>query len=45
VTVAPQETPIVCMQNGVENERRVLRRFPRTYAMCVMCPAPTSDPG
>jgi 2-dehydropantoate 2-reductase len=28
VTVAPQETPIVCMQNGVENERRVLRRSP-----------------
>ncbi len=39
VQVAPPETPIVCMQNGVENERRVLRRFPRTYAMCVMCPA------
>jgi ketopantoate reductase len=31
VTVAPQETPIVCMQNGVENERRVLRRFPLQY--------------
>ena len=45
VTVAPQETPIVCMQNGVENERRVLRRFPRTYAMCVMCPASHLSPG
>jgi 2-dehydropantoate 2-reductase len=45
VTVAPQETPIVCMQNGVENERRVLRRFPRTHAMCVMCPASHLSPG
>ena len=45
VTVAPQETPIVCMQNGVENERRVLRRFPRTYGMCVMCPASHVRPG
>ena len=45
VTVAPQETPIVCMQNGVENERRVLRRFPRTYGMCVMCPASHVKPG
>jgi 2-dehydropantoate 2-reductase len=45
VTVAPQETPIVCMQNGVENERRVLRRFPRTYGMCVMLPASHLRPG
>ena len=45
VTVADSETPIVCMQNGVENERRVLRRFPRTYAMCVMCPATHLRPG
>ncbi len=45
VQVAPPETPVVCMQNGVENERRVLRRFPRTYAMCVMCPATHLRPG
>ncbi len=45
VAVAPPDTPIVCMQNGVENERRVLRRFPRTYAMCVMCPATHLKPG
>jgi 2-dehydropantoate 2-reductase len=45
VRVAPPETPVVCMQNGVENERRVLRRFPRTYAMCVMCPATHLRPG
>jgi 2-dehydropantoate 2-reductase len=35
----PRDTPVVCMQNGVANERRVLRRFPNTYGMCVMCPA------
>jgi len=43
--VAPPETAVVCMQNGVENERRVLRRFPNTYAMCVMCPASHLRPG
>jgi 2-dehydropantoate 2-reductase len=42
---APAATPIVCMQNGVENERRVLRHFPRTYGMCVMCPASQLRPG
>ena len=45
VLVAPPETAVVCMQNGVENERRVLRRFPHTYAMCVMCPATHVSPG
>jgi 2-dehydropantoate 2-reductase len=43
--VAFPDTPVVCMQNGVENERRVLRRFPNTYAMCVMCPATHLRPG
>ncbi|MDA8358724.1 MAG: 2-dehydropantoate 2-reductase [Actinomycetota bacterium] len=37
--VAPASTPIVCAQNGVENERRVLRRFEHTYGMCVVCAA------
>ena len=37
--------PVVCMQNGVENERRVLRHFPHTYGMCVMCPATQLRPG
>jgi 2-dehydropantoate 2-reductase len=45
VLTAPPDTPVVCMQNGVENERRVLRRFPRTYGMCVMCPASHLRPG
>ncbi len=45
VAAAPPGTPLVCMQNGVENERRVLRHFPHTYAMCVMCPATQLRPG
>jgi 2-dehydropantoate 2-reductase len=45
MAVAPPATPIVCMQNGVENERRVVRQFPHTYAMCVMCPATHLAPG
>jgi 2-dehydropantoate 2-reductase len=45
ITTAPPGTPVVCMQNGVENERRVLRHFPNTYAMCVMCPATHLRPG
>jgi len=43
--VAPPRAPVVCMQNGVENERRVLRHFPNTYGMCVMCPATQLRPG
>jgi len=43
--VAPPSTPVVCMQNGVENERRVLRHFPNTYGVCVMCPATQLRPG
>jgi 2-dehydropantoate 2-reductase len=41
----PPATPIVCAQNGVDNERSVLRRFPNVYGMCVMCPATHLDPG
>ncbi len=43
--VAPPDAAVVCMQNGVENERRVLRHFPNTYGMCVMCPASQLRPG
>jgi 2-dehydropantoate 2-reductase len=45
MAVAPPDTPVVCMQNGVENERRVLRHFSHTYGMCVMCPATQIRPG
>jgi 2-dehydropantoate 2-reductase len=45
LVVAPPAAPVVCMQNGVENERRVLRHFPNTYGICVMCPASQLRPG
>ena len=45
LVAAPPDAPVVCMQNGVENERRVLRHFPNTYGMCVMCPASQLRPG
>ena len=43
--IAPHDVTVVCAQNGVENERLALRRFPRTYAMCVMLPADHLEPG
>lgn len=43
--VAPKETPIVCLQNGVANERAALRLFPNVYGVCVMCPATHVEPG
>jgi 2-dehydropantoate 2-reductase len=42
---APPATPIVCMQNGVENERIALRRFPDVYGGLVMCPTAHLQPG
>lgn len=39
------DLPIVCMQNGVDNERQALRRFSRVYGMCVMLPADHLTPG
>jgi 2-dehydropantoate 2-reductase len=42
---APPALPVVCLQNGVENERRVLRHFDHVYGVCVMCPATHLVPG
>ena len=42
---APRDLPVVCMQNGVENERQALRRFRRVYGMCVMAPTTHLEPG
>jgi 2-dehydropantoate 2-reductase len=42
---ARPDTPIVCVQNGVENERRALRAFSNVYGVCVMCPAAHLQPG
>jgi 2-dehydropantoate 2-reductase len=41
----PSSLPIVCAQNGVENERVALRSFSDVYGMCVMCPATHLEPG
>jgi 2-dehydropantoate 2-reductase len=42
---APPGLPIVCMQNGVENERLALRLFEDVYGAVVMVPAAHLDPG
>ena len=42
---APLATPIVCMQNGVENERLALRLFANVYGAVVMVPAAHIEPG
>ena len=43
--VAPPSTPVVCMQNGVANERVALRYFASVYGVCVVCPAAHLEPG
>ncbi|MEZ7129587.1 ketopantoate reductase family protein [Nonomuraea sp. AD125B] len=40
-----RDLPVVCAQNGVANEREVLRRFPDVYGMCVWLPAQHLEPG
>jgi 2-dehydropantoate 2-reductase len=42
---APPDTPIVCLQNGVENERLALRMFARVYGALVMAPTAHLVPG
>jgi 2-dehydropantoate 2-reductase len=42
---APPGIAVACFQNGVENERVVLRHFAGTYAVCVMSPTAHIDPG
>ncbi|MGB0112931.1 MAG: ketopantoate reductase C-terminal domain-containing protein, partial [Ilumatobacteraceae bacterium] len=39
------DQPIVCLQNGVDNERQALRLFPNVYGICVMLPADHLAPG
>ena len=38
-------TPIVCVQNGVENERVALRRFSEVYGAAVLAPTAHLEPG
>jgi 2-dehydropantoate 2-reductase len=42
---AGADVPVVCCQNGVENERLAARRFARVYAMLVALPATFMEPG
>jgi 2-dehydropantoate 2-reductase len=44
-SVASPDTPIVCLQNGVANERMALRRFANVYGVCVYCAAGHLAPG
>ncbi|HEV8718546.1 MAG TPA: 2-dehydropantoate 2-reductase N-terminal domain-containing protein [Candidatus Binatia bacterium] len=37
--------PVVCCQNGVDNERMAARRFARVYGMVVWVPATYLEPG
>lgn len=39
------DQPIFCAQNGVENERRALRRFANVHGVTVMLPAQFMQPG
>ncbi|WP_113698614.1 ketopantoate reductase family protein [Nonomuraea lactucae] len=41
----PRHLPVVCAQNGVDNERTTMRRFERVYGMCVWLPALHLEPG
>ena len=43
--VAPPETPIVCLQNGIANEPAALRIFPNVQAVSVACPTSHLEPG
>lgn len=43
--VAPPGIAVVSAQNGVQNERMLIRRFADVYGICVMCPATHVEPG
>lgn len=42
---ASSALPLVCAQNGVDNERAALRRFAHVVGMCVWLPATFLEPG
>jgi 2-dehydropantoate 2-reductase len=41
----PSSVAVVCLQNGVANERAALRRFPNVYGVSAMCPTAHLEPG
>jgi 2-dehydropantoate 2-reductase len=42
---APPGVAVVCLQNGVDNERVALRHFADVYGVPVMCPTEHLEPG
>ncbi len=42
---APPEAPLLCLQNGVENERVALRWFTHVHGVCVALPSEHLEPG
>src|SRR5690606_16204396 len=42
---AGTDVPVICAQNGLENERLAARRFARVYSMLVQMPATYLEPG
>lgn len=42
---AGPDIPVICAQNGVNNEREAARRFANVYAMLVMMPSTFLEPG
>jgi 2-dehydropantoate 2-reductase len=44
-TVAAEDLPVLCAQNGVASERLALRRFRHVYGVCVWLPATHLQPG
>jgi 2-dehydropantoate 2-reductase len=43
--VAADRLPLICAQNGVENERVALRRFTHVFGMSVLLPSSYLEPG
>jgi 2-dehydropantoate 2-reductase len=43
--LTPANLHVACAQNGVENERRTLRRYANTHGMCVMMAGVYLEPG
>ncbi|WP_299050535.1 2-dehydropantoate 2-reductase N-terminal domain-containing protein [uncultured Nocardioides sp.] len=41
----PVDLPVVCLQNGVANERLLLRHSARVHGVCVMLPCAHLEPG
>jgi 2-dehydropantoate 2-reductase len=44
-SIAPPTTPVVCLQNGVENERVALRHFSTVLGTMIIAPATFLSPG